>query len=204
MDTSAGPQAVSVYGRLTKMRILISVHFVNQGKEFETRLKEKKPGDLSDDLRTALGMPIGPNNHLVPPPWLIAMQRYGPPPSYPNLKIPGLNAPIPEVRKGSILGISFVAFVSLVTLSFGLLVITIVVANDRIYRRHQTIRLTQIIDKTNSSVVTTHVSRCNLYDPQRMREKSLLWGFVHKLATSIALDALTAICNQSKKCETCE
>lgn len=32
----------------------------------------------------------------VPPPWLIAMQRYGPPPSYPNLKIPGLNAPIPE------------------------------------------------------------------------------------------------------------
>ena len=23
------------------------------------------------------------------------MQRYGPPPSYPNLKIPGLNAPIP-------------------------------------------------------------------------------------------------------------
>lgn len=33
----------------------------------------------------------------IPPPWLIAMQRYGPPPSYPNLKIPGLNAPIPEV-----------------------------------------------------------------------------------------------------------
>jgi hypothetical protein len=25
----------------------------------------------------------------------IALQRYGPPPSYPNLKIPGLNAPIP-------------------------------------------------------------------------------------------------------------
>lgn len=25
------------------------------------------------------------------------MQRYGPPPSYPNLKIRGLNAPIPEV-----------------------------------------------------------------------------------------------------------
>jgi len=24
------------------------------------------------------------------------MQRYGPPPSYPNLKIPGLNAPIPD------------------------------------------------------------------------------------------------------------
>lgn len=24
------------------------------------------------------------------------ISRYGPPPSYPNLKIPGLNAPIPE------------------------------------------------------------------------------------------------------------
>ncbi|KAJ8566854.1 hypothetical protein K7X08_002676 [Anisodus acutangulus] len=31
----------------------------------------------------------------APPPWLINMQRYGPPPSYPQLKIPGLNAPIP-------------------------------------------------------------------------------------------------------------
>ena len=33
---------------------------VSQGKEFETKLKEKKPGDLSDELRTALGMPVGP------------------------------------------------------------------------------------------------------------------------------------------------
>jgi splicing factor 3B subunit 2 len=33
---------------------------------------------------------------LIPPPWLINMQRYGPPPSYPGLRIPGLNAPIPE------------------------------------------------------------------------------------------------------------
>jgi hypothetical protein len=29
------------------------------------RLKEKKPGDLTDDLRTALGMPVGPNAHKV-------------------------------------------------------------------------------------------------------------------------------------------
>lgn len=41
-------------------------------------------------------MPIGSGSEKFPPPWLIAMQRYGPPPSYPNLKIPGLNAPIPE------------------------------------------------------------------------------------------------------------
>ncbi len=67
-----------------------------EGKEFETRMKDKKPGELSDDLRTALGMPVGPTAHRVPPPWLIAMQRYGPPPSYPHLKIPGLNAPIPD------------------------------------------------------------------------------------------------------------
>lgn len=30
-----------------------------------------------------------------PPPWLWMQQRYGPPPSYPNLRIPGLNSPIP-------------------------------------------------------------------------------------------------------------
>lgn len=80
----------------TKPRMTIHGDLYYEGKEFETRLKEKKPGELSDELRTALGMPVGPNCNKVPPPWLIAMQRYGPPPSYPNLKIPGLNAPIPE------------------------------------------------------------------------------------------------------------
>lgn len=62
-----------------------------EGKEFETKVKEQKPGQLSEELKQALNMPP-----LAPPPWLINMQRYGPPPSYPNLKIPGLNAPIPE------------------------------------------------------------------------------------------------------------
>ncbi|KAG5184257.1 proline-rich spliceosome-associated family protein [Tribonema minus] len=61
-----------------------------EGKEFEVRLREKKPGQLSEELRAALGMPDG-----APPPWLINMQRYGPPPSYPHLRIPGLSAPIP-------------------------------------------------------------------------------------------------------------
>lgn len=43
----------------------VSVFLWLQGKEFETRLKEKKPGDLSDELRIALGMPVGPvrTNH---------------------------------------------------------------------------------------------------------------------------------------------
>ncbi|KAL5280410.1 SF3B2 family protein [Megaselia abdita] len=80
----------------TKPRMTIHGDLYYEGKEYETRLKEKKPGDLSEELRIALGMPVGPNAHKIPPPWLIAQQRYGPPPSYPNLKIPGLNAPIPE------------------------------------------------------------------------------------------------------------
>ncbi|KAI3422202.1 hypothetical protein GPALN_012733 [Globodera pallida] len=67
-----------------------------EGKELEAQMREKKPGTLSDELRIALGMPVGPNSNKFPPPWLIAMQRYGPPPSYPNLKIQGLNCPIPE------------------------------------------------------------------------------------------------------------
>lgn len=81
----------------TKPRMTIHGDLYYEGKEFETRLREKKPGDLSEELRTALGMPVGgPSAIRVPPPWLIAMQRYGPPPSYPNLRVPGLNAPIPE------------------------------------------------------------------------------------------------------------
>lgn len=41
-------------------------------------------------MKEALNIPPG-----APPPWLINQQRYGPPPSYPSLKIPGLNAPPP-------------------------------------------------------------------------------------------------------------
>ena len=38
-----------------------------EGKELEVKLKEKKPGELSDALRIALGMPIGPHAHRCPP-----------------------------------------------------------------------------------------------------------------------------------------
>ena len=62
-----------------------------EGKEFETKVKVRRPGTLSEELIAALNIPP-----LAPPPWLINMQRFGPPPSYPLLKIPGLNAPIPE------------------------------------------------------------------------------------------------------------
>ncbi|GAB1212899.1 hypothetical protein ATERTT37_002048 [Aspergillus terreus] len=61
-----------------------------EGKEYETNLKHLRPGELSPELKEALSMPPG-----APPPWLINQQRYGPPPSYPALKIPGLNAPPP-------------------------------------------------------------------------------------------------------------
>ncbi|KAF7713281.1 Pre-mRNA-splicing factor [Penicillium ucsense] len=61
-----------------------------EGKEHETNLRHLRPGELSDELKEALNMPPG-----APPPWLINQQRFGPPPSYPALKIPGLNAPPP-------------------------------------------------------------------------------------------------------------
>lgn len=65
-----------------------------EGKEFETNFQHKRPGEISNELKEALNIPPG-----APPPWLINMQRFGPPPSFPNLKIPGLNAPIPPGAK---------------------------------------------------------------------------------------------------------
>lgn len=61
-----------------------------EGKEHEIDFRGFRPGQLSRALKQALNIPA-----LAPPPWLINMQRYGPPPSYPGLQIPGLNAPIP-------------------------------------------------------------------------------------------------------------
>ncbi|KAF9878546.1 hypothetical protein CkaCkLH20_04038 [Colletotrichum karsti] len=61
-----------------------------EGKESEVDFQHFRPGELSEATKEALGMPPG-----APPPWLINQQRFGPPPSYPTLKIPGLNAPPP-------------------------------------------------------------------------------------------------------------
>jgi splicing factor 3B subunit 2 len=74
----------------TKPRLSGMGELYYEGKEFEVQLGTRRPGALSEALKGALGMPEG-----APPPWLVNMQRYGPPPSYPALKIPGLNAPIP-------------------------------------------------------------------------------------------------------------
>lgn len=62
-----------------------------ENKEYENKMKIYKPGRISEKLRVCLGIPEN-----SPPPWIINMQRYGPPPAYPNLKIPGVNAPIAD------------------------------------------------------------------------------------------------------------
>ncbi|KAJ2698263.1 hypothetical protein H4218_003410 [Coemansia sp. IMI 209128] len=60
-----------------------------EGKESDV-VYNFTPGILSDALKNALSIPP-----LAPPPWLLNMQRHGPPPSYSDLVIPGLNSPIP-------------------------------------------------------------------------------------------------------------
>lgn len=61
-----------------------------EGKENEVNGKHLRPGDLSNELREALSMGLSD-----PPPWLYQQQRFGAPPGYPGMAIPGLNAPIP-------------------------------------------------------------------------------------------------------------
>jgi splicing factor 3B subunit 2 len=75
-------------------QVLYDAFFKHQTKpasltKYENKMKIFKPGRISEKLRVALGIPE--NSH---PPFIINMQRYGPPPAYPNLKIPGVNAPI--------------------------------------------------------------------------------------------------------------
>jgi len=62
----------------------------NRSYDVQVHVKDSKPGFLSAALKESLGM-----TENYPPPFLVNMQRYGPPPSYPTLKIPGLNAPLP-------------------------------------------------------------------------------------------------------------
>ena len=93
-DVSAGKKPTGrslLDGRVCCIKVWYAeVCLTCTGKEFEMKPQNVYPGILSSGLREALGM-----DENAPPPWLINMQRYGPPPSYPSLKIPGLNAPIP-------------------------------------------------------------------------------------------------------------
>lgn len=66
------------------------VYFEGRESE-ETDVSKYKPGVISDELRNALGVPKG-----MVLPWVMKMQNFGPPPSYPDLKIPGYNVDISE------------------------------------------------------------------------------------------------------------
>jgi splicing factor 3B subunit 2 len=59
-----------------------------EGKETDKRMRKYRPGKLTRRLRAALGI-----SGSTIPPFVQNMQRYGPPPAYPFLKIPGVNIP---------------------------------------------------------------------------------------------------------------
>ncbi|CAN8061673.1 unnamed protein product [Agarophyton chilense] len=75
----------------TKPRLTSQGDIYYELRELEVDGSRFRPGFLSEELRAALGVSEGD-----PPLWLVNMQRYGPPPGYPGLKIPGVNAPIPK------------------------------------------------------------------------------------------------------------
>ncbi len=66
------------------------VYFEGRENE-ELDISKYKPGVVSDELRNALGIPRG-----VTLPWVQKMQHFGPPPNYPDLKIPGYNVDLSE------------------------------------------------------------------------------------------------------------
>jgi splicing factor 3B subunit 2 len=90
LDIDYGKLYDAFFRRQTKPEMTRYGEVYYEGKEFETSLVHLKPGVLSEELKDALGMTPG-----QPPPWLINQQRVGPPPSYPNLKLAGVNSPIP-------------------------------------------------------------------------------------------------------------
>ena len=72
----------------TKKRLTKLGEIYYEGKEFDKRMRKYKPGKISKNLRAALGI-----SSTTIPPFVQNMQRYGPPPAYPFLKIPGVNIP---------------------------------------------------------------------------------------------------------------
>lgn len=80
----------AIFKLQTKPRMYQVGEVYYESKESEVDVHAYRPGKLSQRLKKALNIPPG-----APPPWLLSMQRYGPPASYPGLCIPGLNAPIP-------------------------------------------------------------------------------------------------------------
>lgn len=72
----------------TKKRMTKLGEVYYEGKETDKRMKKYRPGKLTRRLRAALGI-----SGSTMPPFVQNMQRYGPPPAYPFLKIPGVNIP---------------------------------------------------------------------------------------------------------------
>ena len=70
----------------TKKRLTKLGEVYYEGKEIDKRMSKYRPGKLSRNLRNALGI-----SSTTIPPFVQNMQRYGPPPAYPFLKIPGVN-----------------------------------------------------------------------------------------------------------------
>ena len=75
----------------TKKRLTKLGEVYYEGKETDKRMSKYRPGKLSKNLRNALGI-----SSSTIPPFVQNMQRYGPPPAYPFLKIPGVNIPDDE------------------------------------------------------------------------------------------------------------
>lgn len=75
----------------TKPRLTSHGDIYYELREYEVDGSKFRPGVMSEELHAALGI-----KENEAPPWLINMQRFGPPPGYPGLKIPGLSAPIPR------------------------------------------------------------------------------------------------------------
>ena len=72
----------------TKKRMTKLGEVYYEGKETDKRMRKYRPGKLTRRLRAALGI-----SGSTIPPFVQNMQRYGPPPAYPFLKIPGVNIP---------------------------------------------------------------------------------------------------------------
>lgn len=82
----------------TKSQLTVFGDTYYEGKEDESKAKQFKPGLVSEGLRMALGI-----SDYQAPPWIINMQRYGAPPSYPTLRILGSNIPFSQVASYSII-----------------------------------------------------------------------------------------------------
>lgn len=82
----------------TKSELTVFGDTYYEGKEDESKAKQFKPGLISQNLRMALGI-----SDYQAPPWIINMQRYGAPPSYPTLRILGSTMPFSQVASYSII-----------------------------------------------------------------------------------------------------